>query len=111
MSGRPGDQLPLYTLAIESDVLCCVDTKRGRSITNGVEMVIADLAINLGAAPPHHGFERYRIIYRDTDDMWDGIAHAGLRFLGFVPLRTKDRSRAIALARAGIDCNGRDWPR
>lgn len=100
-----GGKLPLYTLTIDGDVLCCVDLDRGRSITNGVEMVIADLA--QGMQP----FDRYRIIYRDTDDMWDGIAHAGVRFLGFVPLRTKDRSRAIALARAGIDCTGRDWPR
>lgn len=106
MSGRPGDQLPLYMLTIESDVLCCVDTKHGRSITNGVEMVIADLALGMESS-----FDKFRIIYRDSDDMWDGIAHAGLRFLGFVPLRTKDRSRAISLARAGIDCNGRDWPR
>jgi hypothetical protein len=98
--------LPLYTLTIEGNVLCCVDIKRGISITNGAEAVVADLAAHITA-----DFDQYRIIYRDTTDTWDGIAHAGPRFVGFVPLHTKDRAKAIALARAGIDRHGRDWPR
>ena len=53
---------------------------------------------------------RYRIIYRDTYDDYDGLAQRDGRFVTYVPLRTKDRFKAIALARAGIDTAGRDWP-
>lgn len=98
-------RLPLYTLTIDGAVLCCVDIKRGRSITNGAEEVIADLAAHFPDS-----FDGYRVIYRDTEGTWDGIAHRGPAFLRFVALRTADRARAIAMARIGIDCNGLDWP-
>jgi hypothetical protein len=98
-------RLPLYTLTVEREVLCCVDIKRGLSITNGAEAVVADLAANFP-----DNFDGYRIIYCDTEDIWDGIGHRGAVFTRFVHLQTKDRQRAIALARAGIDANGNDWP-
>lgn len=98
-------ELPPYTMNIEDNVICLTDLKRGLTITNGAELVVQDLAKLLGP-----DLIRHRIVYRDTTDTYDGIAHRHGRFLNFVPLRTKDRSRALALAKAGIDRVGRDWP-
>lgn len=100
-------RLPAFTMTVDGDVICCVDLKRGLSITNGVEEMVDDIAKMF--APER--FVVMRIIYRDTEDMWDGIATRKGKFYEFVPLRTTDHMRALALARAGIDLHGRDWPK
>lgn len=106
--GPPG--LPTYTMVIHGGIICCTDLNKGTTITNGAEAVLNDLKQHFKRQIPTHDFARMRIIYRDTTDTWDGIAHRDGLFIRFVPLRTKDFQRAISLASVGIDRCGRDWP-
>jgi hypothetical protein len=92
-------RLPPYTFSIEGKVLALVDLKHGVSITNGVEAVLKDLHFHM------QGLRGFRIIYRDTADIWDGIAHRGDAFLSFVPLHERSKEAAIAKAMAITD-----WP-
>lgn len=92
-------RLPPYTFAIEGKVLALIDLKHGVSITNGIEAVLNDLHWHM------NGLKGYRIIYRDTNEQWDGIAHRDAVFLSFVPLNTRSREVAINLARQMAD-----WP-
>lgn len=94
-------RLPPYTFAIEDKVIAVIDLKHGVSVTNGVEAVLKDLHWHMG------GLNGFRIIYRDTNDQWDGIAHRGMIFLGFVPLNTRSREVAINLARQK---SADEWP-
>lgn len=94
-------RLPAYTFAIEDKIIAVVDLKHGLSVTNGVEAVLRDLHFHM------QGLNGYRIIYRDTNDQWDGIAHRGAVFLSFVPLNTRSREVAINLARQKPDD---EWP-
>lgn len=90
-----------FTCTIEGDVICLEDIGTGRSITNGAEVVVAQLFSMFGA-----DLAGKRIIYRDTMGNWDGLAHHEGRFLGFVPLGgIKDGDRAIEAARAHAN-----WP-
>lgn len=98
MSAFP-PRLPPYTFAIEDKVIAVVDLKHGLSVTNGVREVLKDLHWHM------QGLNGYRIIYRDTMDFWDGIAHRGSSFLGFVILRETSRQRAIQRA-----LEMPDWP-
>jgi hypothetical protein len=91
---------PLYTLSIEGPMLLLTDTGRGLSITNAAEIVVAELYFLLGDE-----MLGKRIIYRDTDGIWDGLAHRGERFIGFVPIRETDRARAVEKA-----LTIQDWP-
>jgi hypothetical protein len=93
-----------YHLFFEQDVIVLIDIGTGQSITNGIETVLTDLAETI------ENLGQYRIIYRDTMQIYDGIAHNGSRFVGFVPLRTRDRTNAIEMARAGINAAGNPWP-
>jgi hypothetical protein len=99
MNAKP--RLPPYTFTIDDKVLVLIDLKHGVSITNGVEAVLRDLHWHM------QGLNGYRIIYRDTNDDWEGIAHCGAVFLGFVPLRERSRQAAIDRARA---IPAADWP-
>jgi hypothetical protein len=94
-------RLPPYTFAIEGKVLALIDLKHGISITNGVEAVLKDLHFHM------QGLNGYRIIYRDTSDQWDGIAHRGMIFLSFVSIAEKSRERAIARA---LEIPADEWP-
>jgi hypothetical protein len=93
-----------FSMQIEDDLVVLTDHGSGYSITNGAELVIAELALLLGA-----DFARFRVIYRDTEQDWDGIAHHGDRFIRFVPLRTRDRHVAVDLAKRGVDAKGDPW--
>jgi hypothetical protein len=64
-----------------------------RSVTNDIEAVLAELTQQYGMDLP------VTIIYRDTEGMWDGIAHLHGTFRGFYPIREVDRERAIAKAK------------
>ena len=99
--GEPDGTIAL----LEGDVVILTDLKTAISITSSAEEVVLEMAWMLGPT-----FQRYRIIYRDTMDNYDGLAQRDGVFLGFVPLNTQDRHRAVALANAGIDCNGEPWP-
>lgn len=85
-----------YHLSIEGDIVVLVDVGGSRrSITNDAEAVVADVALMMG-----DDLTGKRIIYRDTMQRWDGLAHRGDRFIGFVSLNETDRGRAIEAARA-----------
>jgi hypothetical protein len=96
-----------FAMHVEENVIALIDIGTGVSITNAAEEVVAELEVLFGDDLAH-----YRIIYRDTMGFWDGLAHLGDRFLGFVPLRctANERGKAIDLARQGKDRNGQDWP-
>jgi hypothetical protein len=95
---------PHYTTTVRGDIVCLVDLNTGLSVTNGAEVVIADLA--------SEGMLKGRkVIYRDSMGNWDGLSYRDDKFKSFVPLATTSIERALALARAGIDRNGSDWPR
>lgn len=80
------------------------DDAGGRSITNDAVRVIADLALELG------GLGRMPVIYRDTDGVYDGLAHDGFRFCGFFPIRVGCLNEALAtLAPADPHRDGY-WP-
>ena len=64
----------------------------GRTVTNDVENVIADLA-------SHTPLDGKRVIYRDTSGLWDEILVEGGRFASFAPIRA--RTIAEALERIG----------
>lgn len=104
MSGR---SLPHYHMLAEGNLICLIDLKYPHSptITNAAELVIADLRRIWGA-----DFAGKRVIYRDTDDTWDGLAHNGRIFTGFVTLQTKDRDLAVRMATGGIDKSNNPWP-
>lgn len=90
-----------FTLSFEDDVICLVDVGTGYSITNGADLVIAELYLQLGA-----DLAGKRVIYRDTMGVWDGLAHRGNRFIRYVSLGgVEDRATAIERARALSD-----WP-
>jgi hypothetical protein len=78
---------------IGDDVIALTDLDRGRSITNDAEQVVATLREHLG------DLDRFRIIYRDSEGRWDGIATIRSHFVGFVPLRCDNLDRAITVAR------------
>lgn len=85
-----------YHLSIEGDIVVLVDIGGPRrSITNDAEAVVADVALMMG-----DDLAGKRIIYRDTMQRWDGLAHRAGRFIGFVPLNQTDWGRAIEAARA-----------
>ena len=92
----------LFRLAIEGQILILVDVGKGKakSITNDVEWVLSELHLMLG-----DDLDGMRIIYRDTMQRWDGIAHRGAAFLGFVHLNEPSRPRAVLRA-----LEHRDWP-
>lgn len=75
------------------DVVVLIDRNEGdRSVTNDAEAVVRQIreVLDLTAR---------RIVYRDTEGKWDGIAVANGEFHHFVPLRADDRETAVYLAR------------
>lgn len=56
-----------YSYELDGNIVCIVDHDHGRSVTNDVENILADLAadgVDLGS---------HRVIYRDTLGVWDEI--------------------------------------
>jgi hypothetical protein len=60
-----------------------------RSVTNAIEDVLHELRLRFGLDLPPI------IIYRDTEGVWDGVAHIEGTFRAFYPIRETDRARAI----------------
>jgi len=86
-----------YDYRVDGDVIAITDNDKGRSVTNDLVNVLADLAgegIDLS---------QYKIMYRDTSGIWDGIGHDGGTFTGFFPLTEHDylTARAKLLAVTG----------
>ena len=84
-----------YIWRIEQNLLLITDRNLGdRSVTNEVEQVLVDLAgLSIDIA-------KQRIIYRDSDGIWDGILTRAGQFVAFFPLRCRSEQAAIALAQA-----------
>ena len=87
-----------YSIRIDKDIVLLTDQG---SVTNNVQTVILKLAMMIG-----DDLATKRIIYRDTMHRWDGLAHRGDRFIGFVPIQETDVERAIFKARTHPS-----WPR
>lgn len=86
----------------ETKVLCIVDLYDENdptlTVTNGAELVLAEIARDLGELPEI-------IIYRDTDGVWDRMkAKSSGEFIGFMPIvkglqnRPTEENQAIQLA-------------
>lgn len=80
----------LYTIEIDQALILITDTGGSLSVTNDAEAVIADL---LQAHPLEA--KVLRIIYRDSDGRWDGMAVADGVFAGFVSIGATSRDSAI----------------
>jgi hypothetical protein len=59
-----------YTWSKDGDIIAIVDLDNGLgpSVTNDMENVLLDIAMELG-----HGLRGYRILYRDSQGTWDGV--------------------------------------
>jgi hypothetical protein len=80
----------VYSRAVHGDVIAIVDLCGGKSVTNDVENVIADLEAQFDLS-------KYRVIYRDTRGIWDQILVDRLgRFAGFSAINERDLAAALA---------------
>jgi len=78
-----------FTWELRGNVVCIVDHDNGRSVTNDVQAVLADIArdgVNLAT---------HRVIYRDTMGVWDEILLAGVTFSAFRSINETDLSAAL----------------
>lgn len=80
----------VYGVRLDGVVLAITDQDRGRTVTNDVRNVIAELRRD------GYDVDQLRIMYCDTDGVWDGIATKGGEFDYFFPLRERDYSAAKA---------------
>lgn len=84
-----------FTYELRGNVVCIVDQDEGRSVTNDVENVLADIARD-GV-----DLREYRVIYRDTLGIWDEIVltKAG-RYKTFKSLNARELGEALAKVQA-----------
>lgn len=80
----------VYKWGRRDGVVWIIDKDEGRSVTNDVERVIADLT-QLGVDP-----DAQPIIYCDSMGRWDQIATRRGRFAGFVALAAATFADALA---------------
>jgi hypothetical protein len=74
---------------ISKNVLVVVDLNDGgTTVTNDAEAVVDDLSRT-------HSLRGRRIIYRDTEGVWDELQHDGRRFTGFGHIGAKDVDEAL----------------
>lgn len=64
--------------------LVIMDLDKGKTVTNDIDNVLIDLQRIYGP------LGEYKIMYKDTQGIYDGIRHDNGRFLGFVSLNEKD---------------------
>ena len=76
--------------ARRAHVIAITGSGTGRSVTNDVENVIADLVAN--------GIDvtRSHVIYQDSEGYWDGIRVLDQKFAGFFPIRARELNDAWA---------------
>ena len=78
-----------FTYSIRGNVISIVDLDQGnRSVTNDVESVLRKIE-HFHQAP----IVGFRIMYRDSEGIWDGIAWDG-QHARFFPLRETEEGRA-----------------
>lgn len=81
-----------YTYTIEDDILAIVDLNLGRmSVTNNIENVIAEIAEERRFLP-----EEVLVIYRDSEELWDGW---DTKTESFILLQTCSKDEAKRLIR------------
>jgi len=79
------DRTASYTIVLENDeYVFLVDNDHGISVTNDAEGVCRKLLSGLSTK------RKKRIIYKDTMQRWDEIAHTGFSFSHFQSLRNDD---------------------
>ena len=80
----------VYSRAVHGNVIAIIDRDEGKSVTNDVENVIADLAADFDLS-------KYRVIYKDTRGVWDQILidRTG-HFAGFTSINERDLPAALA---------------
>lgn len=83
-----------FTYTVEQDVICIVDNDDGRSVTNDIENVLADL-VKDGVR-----LRGRRVIYRDSQGVWDQVELNGDLFAGFRSVNETDKSAAITKVRS-----------
>lgn len=82
---------PVFSYGIQDDFLVIEDMYTEdyptQSVTNGIERVLSLIQANTGPLPR-------KVIYRDTEGLWDGVLHTEGEFLRFMPLRVKTLEEA-----------------
>ena len=81
-----------FSYQIKGNTICIVDQCNGecKSVTNDVENVIAKIAFD-GVDLCNH-----RVIYRDTDGIWDEIVCKNGEFKGFRSINERNLDTALA---------------
>lgn len=77
---RAGRVIAVVDLAESNEHAC--------TVTNNAETVVRALG-------EIYGLKGRRIIYQDTEGVWDELEHDGLHFTNFAPLRERNLWRAL----------------
>lgn len=77
-----------YVYSVEDGIICIVDRDTGKSVTNDVNNVVADL---VHAGVWQRGMP---VIYRDTRGVWDQIVVKDGHFHSFAPINERDKDAA-----------------
>lgn len=77
-----------YSYTVQRGVVCITDHDNGKSVTNDITAVLADIAgeVNLNA---------HRVIYRDTLKIWDEVVLVGGKFSTFKSLNERELEAAL----------------
>lgn len=81
--------LPDYEAFERDGVVVVIDKDNGPTVTNRAEEVIAALVLQFGP------LDGKRVIYRDTDKVFDELAVENGRFAGFKPIRETELDAAL----------------
>jgi hypothetical protein len=80
-----------YAASQVEDIIIVIDLGGTVSVTNDAERVVEELA-------EHFDLTMCRIVYRDTEGRYDGLALKGGSFAGFVHLGVFTEEEALKLA-------------
>jgi hypothetical protein len=78
-----------YSYELRGHVVCIVDHDNGKSVTNDIREVLADLT--------RDGLDlsRHRVIYRDSLKIWDEVVLKGAMFHDFKSLNERELDAAL----------------
>ena len=88
--------VPAYACEIVEGVIMIFDRsniERTRSVTNAIDWAVAEVAVEVGSLRDRP------VIYRDSEGVFDGIAHANDRFVAFYPIGERVLEPALTAAR------------
>jgi hypothetical protein len=86
---KPRSQYTATLERAESDcpIICVIDVGAAcRSVTNDAEAVVAEVVERFGD---------HRIVYRDSDGVWDELAHYGTKFDHFIGIGAETPEAAM----------------